>query len=131
MKKLSAFLAGIFLLFLSLSASAQSQNKADYFTGKWDVLVEGTPNGDTKMIVSLQRKDSTLTGVILDSTDQEIAKITKVEEKDKSVTLYFTAQGYDVYLLMEKKDDDHVTGNLMDMFEAKGDRIKAKEVKSK
>jgi hypothetical protein len=83
------------------------------------------------MIVSLQRKDSTLTGVILDSTDQEIAKITKVEEKEKSVTLYFTAQGYDVYLLMEKKDDDHVTGNLMDMFEAKGDRIKAKEVKSK
>jgi hypothetical protein len=130
MKKLSVFFAGIFLLFLSLSASAQSQNKPDYFAGKWSVLVEGTPNGDAKMIINLQRKDSTLTGVILDSTDKEIAKITKVEEKDKSVTLYFTSQGYDVYLLLEKKDDDHVTGSLMDMFDAKGDRMKEKAPKS-
>ena len=129
MKKAHLFLAGLFFLLVSLNTNAQTQSATDYFTGKWNVLVEGTPNGDARLIVNLERKDGKLAGVILDSTENEVAKITKIEEKDKAVTLYFTAQGFDVYLLMEKKDDDHVTGNMLNMFNAKGDRLKEKETK--
>ncbi len=40
------------------------------------------------------------------------------------VTVYFNTQGYDVNLEMNKKDDDHIIGNLMGMFDAEGDRVK-------
>ena len=121
--------ATIFLFLSSFSANAQAKNDGDYFLGKWNVLVAGTPQGDSKLVVKLDRKDGKLSGVVLDTTDKEIAPITKIEEKEKSTTVYFTAQGYDVYLVMEKKDDDHITGNLMGMFDAKGDRIKDTKTK--
>ncbi|HUS03318.1 MAG TPA: hypothetical protein VMY77_16375 [Chitinophagaceae bacterium] len=48
----------------------------------------------------------------------------KAELKDNEVILYFTAKGYDLNLLLKKKDDEHVTGNLLGMFEAEGERVK-------
>lgn len=125
MKQLSAFIAGIFLVIISFSAQAQT---ADYFVGKWSVVAEGTPNGDAKFLVSLERKDGKLGGIIIDpATGKETSKIDKVEEKEKSVTVYFVGGGYDVYLFLEKKDNDHVGGSLMDMFDAKGERVKDKK----
>lgn len=125
MKKVSVFIAGLFFLLLSVSVNAQAKKGADYFEGKWSVLVKGLPDGDTKMIFVLDKKEATLTGVVQDSTGKEIAKLSSVEINDNSATLYFTAQGYDVNLVMDKKDDDHVTGSLMGMFEAEGERVKA------
>ena len=124
MKKLSSVLAGLFLLLLSLGVSAQSKTGADYFTGKWSVLLRGLPTGDSKMIFVLEKKDATITGVVKDTTGAEISKITSVELKDSEITLFFNAQGYDVNLLLTKKDDDHATGSLMGMFDAEGERIK-------
>ena len=125
MRKLSQLFLGLFILLLSLNAHAQSQTGADYFTGKWSVLLKGLPNGDTKMFFVLEKKDTTITGVVQDSTGKEISKIDKVELGDATATLYFSAQGYDVNLVMNKKDDDHITGSLMNMFDAEGERIKA------
>lgn len=124
MKKVSVFIAGLFLLVLSVTANAQAKKGADYFAGKWSVLIKGLPDGDTKMIFVLDKKDATLTGVVQDSTGKEITKLTSVELKDNSATLYFTTQGYDVNLVMDKKDEDKVTGSLMGMFDAEGDRVK-------
>jgi hypothetical protein len=120
----------LLLLLSSVTLNAQTKPAEDYFAAKWDMLFEGLPQGDPRMIVSLQRKDGKLEGAIMDSAQKEIAKISKVDEKDKSVTVYFTAQGYDVTLDMTKKDEDNITGSLMGMFEAKGVRIK-EEIKSK
>ena len=124
MRKLSPFIAVLFSVFITFSANAQSKTGADYFTGKWNVLVKGVPHGDTKIFVVLGKKDSTVTGVIQDSTGLEISKIDNVELKDSTVTVFFKTQGYDVSLVMNKKDDDHVTGSLMAMFEAEGVRVK-------
>jgi hypothetical protein len=123
MKKVSVLFAGLFLLLLSINVHAQTSG-ADYFAGKWSVLVKGTPNGDAKMIFVLDKKDSTLAGIVQDSTGNQISKIDKVELNGDKATLYFTASGYDVNLEMNKKDDDHVTGSLMGMFDAEGDRVK-------
>jgi hypothetical protein len=125
MKKLSVFISILCIFFLSTGAKAQTQTGADYFAGKWNMLVKGLPNGDTKMLVILDKKDTTMTGVIQDSVGTEISKFSKVELKENEVTVYFTAQGYDVYLLMTKKDDDHVTGSMMGMFDAEGIRAKS------
>lgn len=124
MKKLSSIFAGIFFLLLSVSVNAQSKSGADYFKGKWSVLLKGLPTGDTKMIFVLENRNDSIVGVVQDSTGAEITKITSAELKDTEITVYFTAQGYDVNLLMTKKDDDHTTGSLMSMFDAEGERIK-------
>jgi hypothetical protein len=126
MKKISVFFASLFFLMLSLNVKAQTP-PADYFTGKWDVLVEGTPQGDGKMVVNLERKEGKLAGTIISKEGAAPTKIDRVEEKEKSVTVYFTSGGYNVYLFMEKKDEDHTTGSVMDMFDAKGTRVKEKK----
>ena len=123
MKKLSLAIAGLCFLLLSIGAQAQTTG-TDYFAGKWNVLVKGTPNGDARMFFVLDKKDSTLTGSVQDSTGKEISKIDKVEVSGDKATVYFNAQGYDVNLEMNKKDDDHTTGSMMGMFDAEGERVK-------
>jgi hypothetical protein len=124
MKKVSLLFTGIFFLLLSMNVNAQSKSGADYFAGKWSVLVKNLPQGDTKMIFVLEKKDTTMTGVVQDSVGNQISKIDKVELTGDKATLYFSAQGYDVNLEMNKKDDDHITGSLIGMFDAVGERLK-------
>ncbi len=124
MKKINQLVAGVFALMFTLNVSAQTTG-VDYFEGKWNMLVKGVPQGDTKLVISLERKDSTLVGAVLDTTGKEVAKIEKIELDGTTATVFFHAQGYDVNLVMTKKDEDHVTGSMMGMFEAEGDRVKA------
>jgi hypothetical protein len=125
MKTKHVFFAGFLLLLLSLNqAKAQTTAIPDYFVGKWNILVIGTPNGDSKMTFLLERKNGKLTGAVQDSTGKEVTKITQIDEKDKSITAAFTVQSYDVTITLEPVDDDHVKGSLMDMFDAKGTRVK-------
>ncbi|HLX90469.1 MAG TPA: hypothetical protein VKR32_02225 [Puia sp.] len=123
-RKLGFLGATIALALLSIAARAQSKSGADYFADTWSVLVKGIPQGDTRMIFVLEKKDTSMSGVVQDSTGTQIAKIDKIEVKDTTATVYFTAQGYDVNLVMNRKDDDHITGNLMGMFDAEGERVK-------
>src|SRR5579863_1922015 len=122
MKKTSLILTLVMALFLS--PAVQGQTTTDYFPGKWNVVVMGTPNGDAKMTFVLERKDGKLTGAVQDSTGKEMTKITQIDEKDKSITAAFTIQSYDVSLTLDPVDDDHVKGSLMGMFDAKGVRVK-------
>jgi hypothetical protein len=97
---------------------------ADYYPGKWNVVVMGTPNGDAKMTFVLSRDGGKLGGAVQDSTGKELTKITSIDEKDKTITMAFTIQSYDVTLTLDPIDDDHVKGSLMGMFDAKGVRVK-------
>jgi len=121
MRKLIFIFTVAMALFFGLNAKAQT---TDYFPGKWNVVIMGTPNGDAKMTFVLERKDGKLSGVVQDTTGKEMTKITQIDEKDKTITAAFTIQSYDVSLTMEPVDDDHVKGSLMGMFEAKGIRVK-------
>jgi hypothetical protein len=124
MRTARLLLSAILLLAATLGANAQSQEAPDYFTGKWTVLVKGTPNGDVKLVLSIDRKDTALTAVVLDTTGGEFAKVDRIVRKDTALTAYFSAMGYDLYLEMTRKDDDHMTGNLVGMFEAEATRIR-------
>ena len=123
MKKTAIILTGIILLGV-LNAGAQSKAGADYFAGKWSVLFKGTPNGDARMVFLLEQKNDSIAGVAQDTTGAEISKLTDVALKDNEITFSFTAQGYNVNLLLARKDEDHVTGSLMNMFDAEGERRK-------
>ena len=124
MKKLTSILMGILCLVLSIGVHAQSKIGADYFKGKWSILIKGTPNGDARMIFLLENRNDSIVGVVQDTTGLEISRISNVELSDTSANVYFTAQSYDVNLMMNKKDDDNITGSLMSMFDAEGERVK-------
>ena len=122
MKKLSVFIAAI-VCSLVFSIGAKAQAPADFFVGKWAVLTTGLPSGDAKSVVTFERKDGKLIGKMAEEGKPNVNIFSKVEEKEKSVTGYFTASGYDVYIFLEKKDDNNITGSLMDMFDCTGVRI--------
>jgi len=124
MKKLNFLIATFFFLTSAVSVNAQSGKGADFFAGKWKVLILSTPYGDLKRIYVLEKKDNDLTGIVQDSTGKEITKCSRVEVKDSEVVLYYHSLGNDVILSLMKKDEDHVTGNMLGMFDAKGERIK-------
>ena len=125
MKKLSLTFALVLGLFLSINVKAQTA--PNYFIGKWDVLLKGLPQGDAHILFKLADSAGHLKGVLVDTTAaHKDIPLTKVEQDGDKITMYFTAQGYDVSLLLAKKDDDHVSGSLMSMFDAVGTRIKEK-----
>jgi len=95
MKKPSLILTVVLGLFFCINAKAQTTAPAtttDYFPGKWNIVVKGTPNGDAKMTFVIERKDGKLTGAVQDSTGKEMTKITSIDEKDKTITAAFTIQ---------------------------------------
>ena len=125
MKKLNIFFAGLILLLLSFQIQAQTKKGVDYFEGKWKVSIPGTPIGDLKRLIILEKKDSGLAGVVKDDvTGKEIAKISKVEVKDNEVTIYYRANDIDAVLVMIRKDDDHITGNILEAYPLEGTRVK-------
>ncbi|WP_221393402.1 hypothetical protein [Dyadobacter sp. NIV53] len=128
MKKVSIIIVVLFLAvtFKSYSQTAPAATN-DFFVGKWEVLVLGTPNGDSKMVTELTRKDGKLTGELKDPTGQnpEARPITSVTEEPNKITIYFTAQGTDVSLDLTKVDDNSAKGSIMSgMFDASAKRIK-------
>ena len=126
MKKLNLFFATL-VCSLVFSIGVKAQDRADFFAGKWDVFTLGTPSGDAHSLLVLERKEGKLVGTFKPEKGGEV-KLTKVEEKDKSITAYFTTSGYDVYVYLEKKKDGTLTGSMMDMFDSTATRI-VEEVK--
>lgn len=110
---------------LSFCVSAQESKGADdYFTGKWFVQVPNVPGGDLAMTIDLKRVDGKLTGEVIDKKKVGVVfKITKLEEKANSVTVYFMSNSMEVYIYLEKNDEKNVTANLIDMFEGTGVRV--------
>src|SRR5690349_9649636 len=105
MKKVSLIL---FVLFLGVNISgfsqttkpqtAKTQSPApakvetqDFFAGKWEVSVVGTPNGDAKFVTELTRKEGKLTGELKDPTGkmEKAIPLSKVEEETAKITFYF------------------------------------------
>ncbi len=118
------------LIFTVLMAVASIAVKAqtttpNYFIGKWDVLAKGLPQGDAHIKFNIADSVGHLKGVLMDTTAaHKDIPLTKIEQADDKITLYFTTQGYDVSLFLTKKDEDHVTGSLMAMFDCTGIRMK-------
>ncbi len=129
MKKASLLLIlaffGIALQGFSQAATAAATT-SDVYTGKWEMLIIGTPNGDATLTTVLVRKEGKLTGTIIPKTSdqKEEIKISNIEEADGKITLYFTIQDYDVNVLLEKVDDENLKGSLMNMFDVKAKRVK-------
>ncbi|WP_394994101.1 hypothetical protein [Emticicia sp.] len=126
MKKASIFLIALFfgIAFNSFSQTATAQ--ADFYVGKWEVIIIGTPNGDSKMITTISRKDGKLVGEMTNPVEPTTPTnpLTSVEEVDGKMTIFFSTSGYDLAIPFEKVDNDNLKGKLMDMFDVTAKRVK-------
>ena len=125
MKKFKLILVSLIaLVFITTKTHAQTATP-NYYAGKWDVLAKGIPGGDKHLFFTITEQDGKLAGTLQDPDTKKDNPLTKVEQDDKGgVVLYFTAQSYDVTVSLLKKDDDHVTGSMMGMFDCAGERVK-------
>jgi hypothetical protein len=124
MKKVSIFISTIILaLFVATGpVNAQTKNTGEkYFIGKWNVMVYGVPDGDTKMVINIEKKEDKLTGTLADpsKTDPPL-ELSDIVVADSTFKASFYAQGMDISLMLKIKDDTNITGSLMDMFDIKG-----------
>ena len=128
MKKVSIILIALFfgIAIKGFSQTTTPAPPTDFFAGKWEISIFGTPQGDVKLVTELVRKDGKLTGELKDATDSSkpAIPITLIEEKDGGLELSFSASGYDLTLPLKKEDDDNLKGQLMNMFDAKAKRVK-------
>ncbi len=124
MKKVNVFFAGVFILLLSLSLGVQAQEGNDFFTGKWDVMVTGTPNGDSQMLLTIESVDEKLSGTISLDEQSEPQALSSIAASETSLSVNFFASGYDVSISLKKVDADNLEGSMMGMFNAKGVRNK-------
>ncbi|ARK12674.1 hypothetical protein [Fibrivirga algicola] len=128
MKKVSLIL---FFLVLGLAGSSFAQTTttatpADFYAGKWEVAIAGTPMGDVKLVADLVRKDGKLTGDLLNTADAASGKrpITKVDESADKLVLYFNSeQAGELAIELKKVDNDTLKGMLMS-FDAAAKRMK-------
>lgn len=124
MKKMSFVLSILYIFLVGMDGFAQGN--ADYFVGKWNTTVFGTPNGDVEMVLDLERKEGKLAGFVsLPGLGAEPTEIGSVTEQEKTIIVNFFAAGYDLSLALEPVDENHVVGKLLDMFDAKGERALA------
>lgn len=114
------------MLTLAFSSRSQTAVPAEYFAGKWEILVVGTPQGDSKLVAELVRTDGKLSGNLVNPAEPNADKIqiTSIEENGDKISMGFSTQGYDVTIDLAKVDDNNMKGNLMNMFDATAKRIK-------
>ena len=118
----------LFVLFFgsALNGFSQSTAPADFYAGKWEISIVGSPRGDVKFVTNLVRKDGKLTGELANPADATEAKrpITKVEESAKKLVIYFeSSQGGEISVDLDKVDDNNLKGSVMS-FDATAKRIK-------
>ena len=116
------------LLFVGIAQAsfAQTANPPDFFAGKWEISVVGSPVGDVKFTTDLVRKAGKLTGELTNTTDLSQAKrpLIRVEEKgDKLLMSFESSQGGEVPIELTKVDDDTLKGTLS-TFDATAKRLK-------
>jgi hypothetical protein len=124
MKRTSIIISTIILAFIINNGSVNAQTKntgEQFFIGKWNLMVYGVPDGDTKIVLNIEKKDDKLTGNLGDPTKTDPPmELSGIEVADSTFKATFNAQGMDISLMLKIKDDKNVTGSMMDQFDIKG-----------
>ncbi|MGY6520775.1 MAG: hypothetical protein ACXIUD_03545 [Mongoliitalea sp.] len=122
MKKITSLLAMLFLVFSV--AFATSNHPSDNFVGEWDLLIEGTPQGDVRVVMTIEKVEGKLKGKFkMAGTDQETT-LSSISEGSDSISFSFFAEGYDLYMSLNANGADALKGYLVDQFPVTGKRLK-------
>jgi cytochrome c len=103
---------------------AEAGSNADYFVGKWNAKMIGTPGGDVSIEMVIERNNGVLSGKMI-SEKMGSQAFEKVEEINaEKIKLSFSANGMNLNMELTKEDADNLKGKLMGMIEVKGNRVK-------
>ncbi len=95
----------------------------DFFVGKWELVMLGAPDGDITSVATVTRAGEKLEATVT-MDGMEPVKCSRVDVEDAdTIVLYFNAGGYDVYIVLDRSDDNTVKGSAMDMLDVTGKRI--------
>ncbi len=125
MKKVSIILIVLFFG-IAMNGFSQTTAPADFFAGKWEISILGSPMGDIKFSTDLVRKDGKLTGELANADDANAEKrpIIRVEESATQMKIFFESrQGGEVSIDLNKVDDTHLKGSVAG-YDATALRIK-------
>ena len=120
MKLITTVLCGFALFLISFSTQAQT---TDYFAGDWEVTIKDMPMGTITVMLTLERVDGKLVGKFVDSASGNETKMNDITESENSLTLSFTSEYGDLYLAIQRVDEENVSGSLMDSFAVEGKRV--------
>lgn len=122
MRKISMLLL---TLVITLWAYAQDAAPADFFAGRWEITIAGTPQGDAKLMADLNRVEGQLSGSLsaTDGTNELKIPINALVERAEMIEIFFIIEGYDVSLDLTKVDNDNLKGSLVGMFDATARRV--------
>jgi hypothetical protein len=127
MKKVAVIFSLVVLAFILFISKAQAQSTVgeSYFIGKWSVLIKGLPDGDSKKMISFEKKDGKLIGCVTDPANPEQKmELTEIEVSDNALKANVYAQSMYVQVNLSRKDDNTITGTIMDRFDLEGTRDK-------
>ena len=112
------------MLFASITR-AETTTASEYFVGDWEVTIKDTPMGTISVVLTLEcGEDGKLVGKFVDAANSTSTPMSQITEAEDSVTLYFFAEGMDLYLTLKSEGEENVTGLLMDSFAIEGKRVK-------
>lgn len=124
MKRSGLLIAGLLLFIFSIGVNAQTKSGYDFFDGKWNVIVSGSPQGNVNMIVNFTKINDVVSASIIDSAGNDLYKVTKtVIDKDQATITFIGSMSDDVPLTLRKKDETNITGDIMGMFGVEGKRL--------
>ena len=117
----------LFLLILGITYNGFSQPPAptDFYAGKWEISIMGSPRGDVVFLTDLVRKEGKLTGKLVDKADPANGslKILRVEESAQKLVIYFeSSQGGERLMDLAKVDKDTLKGTVSE-YEATAKRV--------
>ena len=117
---ISVILLGLFAFTSSLNAQAVNPGEKN-FIGKWNLMVYGLPDGDTKMVMNIEKKEDKIAGSLsIPDSPEPPVELTGIAIADSTLNASFYAQGMDITLFFKLKDAKNISGSMMDMFDIKG-----------
>ena len=106
---------------MAVIASASS-NKGEFYIGKWNVEIKGTPGGDSKLVVDLKQDGGKLTGTVSSRKDGTV-DIKETELTEEGIVISFKSGWFTVELLMKEKDANHCVCKLAGRYNGESERI--------
>ena len=114
-------------VFALISFEGVAQTSNDFFVGKWEISIIGSPRGDVKMVTNLTREEGKLVGELKKIEDDEEVKLTvnKIIESEDKIKIFFEAEQVgEIAIDLTKVDEDNMKGVTYEYFETVAKRVK-------
>jgi hypothetical protein len=118
---MAVFLSGIQS---NVAQAAVQSDGEEFYIGKWELMAFGLPDGDTKMMMEVSKKDGKLIGWV--GSPEQRFEFIEVTIKGDKLSVFFVSNGYDAYIDLEK-DGEKVVGTMNDMFDMTATKIVEKK----